>query len=269
MRLTLLLALAAGPALAEPQLASQVPGLAIAPLATLPAAPQDQGETEFCSHLFLDSPMTPGGRDAAAKGWHVTAEAPLGDLTAVSFVGSATPATSGTCELHDGNIGLYLGGQLTALVYGTDAEALLVGSLRPFSTGVRILSGDLLAATVADLAYDGLALTVTPPASQEPVCDAAGVVPGIEGLPIDQARERLMQSGWTPVPGDPETQSFGMARDLAAAGIPEVGDCSGTGFGFCAFTYSGQPGTLSVITAGEGAEDGSLPAVVRYGVECR
>ena len=96
MRLTLLLALAAGPALAEPQLASQVPGLAIVPLATLPAAPQDQGETEFCSHLFLDSPMTPGGRDAAARGWHVTAEAPLGDLTAVSLVGIATPATSGT-----------------------------------------------------------------------------------------------------------------------------------------------------------------------------
>lgn len=269
MRLALLLSLAASPVLADPKLASQVPGLDIVPLATLPAAPRDQGETEFCSHLFRDSPTTPAGQAAAALGWHVTAEAPLGDLTAVSFVGSATPATSGTCELQDGNIGLWSGDQLTALVYGTDPDALLIGSLRPFGTGLRILSGDLLAATTADLTYDGATLTVTPPASVEPVCNATASVPGIETLPIDQARKLLMQSGWTPVPGDPEAQSFGMATGLVAAGIIEVGDCAGTGFGFCAFTYTAPAGELSVITAGEGGEDGSLPAVVRYGVTCR
>ncbi|HLQ17521.1 MAG TPA: hypothetical protein VK146_00970, partial [Tabrizicola sp.] len=153
--------------------------------------------------------------------------------------------------------------------YGTDAEALLIGSLRPFGTGIRILSGDLLAGTTADVTYNGTALTVTPPADQEPVCDAAGVVPTIENQPIDKARKLLLQSGWTPVPGDPEQQSFGMARDLAAAGITEVGDCSGTGFGFCAFSYTGAAGELSVITAGEGGEDGSLPTVARYGVDCR
>lgn len=269
MRLILLLSLAATPALAELQHSSRVQGLTILPLATLPAAPQDQGETAFCSHLFLDSPMTAAGRAAAAQGWHVTAEAPLGDLTAVSFVGSATPSTSGTCELHDGNVGLWSGDQLTALVYGEDPKALLIGSLRPFGSGIRILSGDLLAATTADLAYDGLSLSVTPPASEEPVCNATATVPWIENQPIDRARKLLMQSGWTPVPGDPETQSFGMAQDLLAAGVVEVGDCSGTGFGFCAFTYTAQAGTLSVITAGEGGEDGSLPPVVRYGVECR
>lgn len=269
LRLAVLLAVLATPALAGLRLESQVRGLDIVPLATLPAAPQDRGEAEFCSHLFLESASTPGGRDAAAKGWHVTAEAPLGDLTAVSFVGSATPATSGTCELQDGNIGLYSGGQLVALVYGSDPQARLVGSLRPFGTGIRILSGDLLAATVADLSLDGLDLIVTPPAAQEPVCDAAGVVPAIEGLSIDTARNLLTASGWQPVPGDPETQGFGMAQTLAEAGIPEVGDCSGTGFGFCSFTYSGKAGELSVITAGEGGEDGSLPTVVRYRADCR
>lgn len=270
MRLALVLAVSlATPALADLQLSSQMPGLDLVALSALPDAPRDQGETDVCSHLFLASASTPGGKDAAGKGWHVTAEAPLGDLTAVSFVGSATPATSGTCELLDGNVGLYSGGQLVALVYGTDREALRVGRLRPFGTAVRILSGDLLAETVADLTYDGLTLAMTSPAAQEPVCDAAGVVPAIEGLPIDQARRLLMQFGWQPAPGDTELQSFGMARDLAAAGVSEVGDCSGTGFGFCTFAYTGQAGELSVITAGEGGEDGSLPAVVRYGVDCR
>lgn len=265
----LLLALSAHPALAELRLTSQVPGLEILPLATLPAAPPDRGETDFCSHLFRNPVTTPGGRDAAAKGWHVTAETALGDLAAVSFVGSATPATSGSCELLDGNIGLYSGDRLVALVYGTDSQALLIGSLRPFGEGVRILSGDLLAGTVADLSRAGDALTLTPPADEEPVCNGTGVVPAIEGLPIDKARQMLTAAGWEPVPGDPETQSIGLAQELAGAGMTEVGDCSGTGFAFCAFSYSSPAGELSVITAGEGGEDGSLPAVVRYDADCR
>ena len=51
--------------------------------------------------------------------------------------------------------------------------------------------------------------------------------------------------------------------------MPEVDDCSGTGFAFCAFRYSGSAGDLTVITAGEIGEDGSLPTVVRYAVDCR
>lgn len=268
MRLALLFALAASPALAELQLASQVPGLDLVALSTLPQAPQDKGDTAFCDHLFVAAPTTPGGQDAAAKGWHVTIEAPLGDLTAVAFVGSATPATSGTCELVDGNIGFYSKGQLVALLYGTDRDRLLVGRLRPSGDGLRILSGDLLPGSVADLMRRGDSLSVTPPAADEPVCNGAATVPAIEGRPIDTARGLLMQAGWQPILGDPAQQALGWAQDLAAAGLPEVEDCSGTGFALCAFTYDGPAGTLRVVTAGEGGEDGSLPAVTSYDVTC-
>ena len=259
----------ASPALAELRLVSQVPGLDLVRLATLPAAPEMEGEAEFCTHLFVEAATTAGGRDATAKGWHVTAEALLGDLTAVSFVGSASPATSGSCELQDGNVALYSGSQLVALVYGTKPDELRVASLRPFGTGLRILSGDLIAATTADLSYDGSTLTIAAPAAEEPVCNGAATVPAIEGQPIDRARQTLIAAGWQPVPGDPAQQALGWARDLAAAGVPEVEDCSGTGFGFCAFSYAGPAATLSVVTAGVGGEDGSLPAVVRYGVDCK
>ena len=96
LRLALLILPLATPACADLALSSQVPGLDLVALADLPAAPQDQGEPDFCAHLFVETVTTPGGKDAAAKGWHVTAELPLGDLTAVSFIGHATPATSGT-----------------------------------------------------------------------------------------------------------------------------------------------------------------------------
>lgn len=83
----------ASPASTELSLRSQAAGLDIVAIDNLPAAPQDQGDSEFCSHLFVETVSTPGGQHAAAKGWHVTAELAFGDLTAVSFVGSAEPAT--------------------------------------------------------------------------------------------------------------------------------------------------------------------------------
>lgn len=269
LALMLLVAPLATPAAAELALRVDTIGLDLVALESLPPAPRDQGETDFCRHLFLETVTTPGGQAAAALGWHVTAELPLGDLTAVSFVGGATPATSGTCELHDGNVGFYSGTRLVALLYGTNPEDLLIGRIRPFGDGLRILSGDTLPGTTADIVRTGDTLSATDPAQDEPVCNGTGLVPQIEGLPIDEARARLMRVGWQPVSGDPAQQSFGQAQAIAAAGIPEVEDCSGTGFAFCAYRYTGQAGSLSVVTAGEGGESGGLPLVSSYGVDCR
>jgi hypothetical protein len=270
MRLALipLATLLASPTLADLSLTVDTPGLDLVPLATLPTAQQAQDETGFCAPLFVDPVTTSAGQDVAAKGWHVTAELPLGDLTAVSFVGSAAPATSGTCELLDGNVGFYSGDQLVALLFATQAEQPLIGSLRPFGDNLRLLNGDLLPGSVADIMREGDRIVVTAPAANEPVCNGKATVPGIEDLPIDQARKLLLGAGWQPVPGDPAQQALGWAGDLAAAGVPEVQDCSGTGFAFCAFSYAGPAGTLTAITAGEEGENGSLPSVTRYDVDC-
>jgi hypothetical protein len=265
-----LLTAVASPASAELTVASESYGFALVKLETLPDAPTDTGETALCNHLFLPTPETPGGRDAQAKGWHVTAELPFGGFTAVSFIASALPATSGTCELIDGNVGFYSRDQLVALLYGTLPDEAMIGRIRPFGdTGLRVLSGDVLPYTMADLTVDGSSLTVTDPAAEEPVCTGTATVPQIEGLPIDEARVVLQRSGWTPIPGDPAKHAFSQATEIAAAGVPEVEDCSGTGFAFCAYRYSSPTGDLSVITAGEGGESGGLPLVARYSVDCK
>jgi hypothetical protein len=265
-----LLATLASPAAAEITVSSQSYGFALVPLDTLPAAPADTGETAFCDHLFLPTPETTGGQDAQAKGWHVTAELPFGDFTAVSFIGSALPATSGTCELIDGNVGFYSRDQLVALLYGTLPDEAMIGRIRPFGdTGLRVLSGDVLPSTMADLTLTAGQITVTDPADDEPVCNNAALIPDIEGFPIDEARARLTRAGWTPVPGDPAQHAHSQAAEIAAAGVPEVEDCSGTGFAFCAYRYTGPAGDLSVTTAGEGGESGGLPLVARYSVDCK
>lgn len=263
-----LLALTAAPALARPNVASQVAGLAVLRYDTLPAAPQPGADRAACAHLLLDRPATPAGQRLAQLGWGVTAEEPLGGWTAVSFVSGYGAGTSGSCELSDGNIGLFQGDQLQILVYATDRPATQIGHLVPFGQGgLRLFSGDFLPQPVADLRVLGTdGLIITQPALEEKVCGGRAVLPYLYGLPIDMARQLLAEAGWQPAP-PAEPLDFGIAQDLAAS-VPEVQACAGTGFGFCAFNYTGPAGRLDVTTVGEGAEDGSLPQVADYVAEC-
>lgn len=261
------LLLLSSPALAEMSLSSQVPGLAIAALDDVPNSPMDQGDREACAHKLVGAPATPAGEVAHFQGWGVTAEVPLGDLTAVSFVGRFGQGTSGSCELTDGNVGLFQGDRLLAVIYAEDPDKLLIGHVRPSGTGLRLWSGDFLSAPLADVTVTPAGVAVVPLAASEPVCNGPGSVPLIYGLPIDRARDLLAQSGWQPITG--QTNPLSYAADIAAAGVPEVEDCAGTGFGFCAYRYSGPAGELGVTTMGEIGADGTLPAVVGYDVDCR
>lgn len=271
MRISLsaLLLLTATPALAGPDLTSQVPGLAIAALESLPPAPFGREEGEACSHKIIAAPETPAGRAALAQGWAVTSETAFGALTAIGFVGGMQQGTSGSCLMTDGNLGFFAGDRLLAVVYAEDSNALPIGFAEPFGQGgLRLWSGDWLPQPLADVMPlpDG-GIAVVPLAPQESFCNGAATVPLIYGQPIDRARVALMANGWQPVTGLTNAQSY--AAEIAAAGVPEVEECSGTGFGFCAYTYSGPAGTLGVTTMGEIGEGGILPAVVGYGVDCK
>ena len=91
------------------------------------------------------------------------------------------------------------------------------------------------------------------------------MVPNIHGRPINEARTILQRNGWTPAPPQTRDGNGSRVSGLVRRGVPEVEDCSGTGFGFCAYSYGGAAGTLSVTTAG----DDDLPAVAGYSVRCR
>jgi len=52
-------------------------------------------------------PQTAGGRLATALGWAVTGEVSLDGMDVVSFVGGFAPGTSGSCQMTDGNVGLF------------------------------------------------------------------------------------------------------------------------------------------------------------------
>lgn len=248
---------------------SMVEALRIVPLQRLPRAPASAaGEARAdCRHL-LAAPRTPAGRQVADAGWGVTGEAVIGPYQAVSFVGSFERGTSGSCQLGQGNVGLFRGAALAFVVYAPAGGSRSIGRAMALDgVGLRIWDGDFLSQPMADLrlgADDSPA--IQPLAAQETVCNGKGSVPNIYGRPINEARTLLERSGWSPVsPRRPAGERLdGRVADLVKRGVPEVEDCSGTGFGFCGYGYRGTVGALSVTTVG----DDDYPKVSGYGVRC-
>lgn len=266
-----LLTLVALPAAGQSvQVASQREGVAIVATSDLPTNPNGAPEASICGGLNeLHSPAA--GRVAEA-GWGVTNEYEEGGLTYVSFVGRTTQGTSGSCLLEDGNVGIFRGEELLALVYADPAIGRSVGTLMGLQNGgVRIFDGDYLSAPLADLKVhaDELALVRTV-ADRDGFCNRPIEVPSLYGLPIHQARILLMDEGWVGIPAqdlNPEDYAYDIAQ--GEGGLPEIQGCSGTGFGYCSFAYDYNDGAarLSVTTAGEWPE-GSSPSVVDFGAEC-
>ncbi|MEO3473055.1 hypothetical protein AAFN86_14390 [Roseomonas sp. CAU 1739] len=262
---------AAGPAGAQgparpPAVRSEVAALRLVALQRLPNA-TGAARAEYCRHLFA-TPRSEAARRVAAAGWGVTREAAIGPYMAVSFVGSAEAGTSGSCRLGEGNVGLFRGADLVAIAYAPAAGSAAIGSIRPVGPdALRIWDGDVLSQPVADLRLgaDGT-VAIVPVAAEDRACAGAAVVPNIYGRPIDQARATLFRHGWKPEPpAGPRNDADTRVADLVRHGVPEVEDCSGTGFGFCGFNYRGAAASLSVTTAG----DGPMPTVAGYDVTCR
>lgn len=249
-------------------LMSQVMGVALARITDLPQAPEDAGDAEWCSHLVIDA-TTPGGLSVEDRGWAVTSEVELSEVTLVSFVAGFEAGTSGSCALRDGNVGIFSGTDLVGVAYAPTGSPLSIGHLHPFGAdGARIWSGDFLSMPVADIAlYGGFAVAVRPLAAEETFCGDAASVPNIYGDPIAEARETLAASGWNPREIAESEDLDSRSREYRALGLVELEGCSGTGFGFCSFAYEGPAGTLSVTTVGEG-EEGGTPTVSSYGVTC-
>jgi hypothetical protein len=272
----LLLGLLGGPAFAQQSQAnddalsaeSTVPGIRFVALAQLPRAPASAKSQKECDWLLI-KPKTSGGKAAAALGWGVTAEVPLGAYEAVSFAGQFTPSTSSSCEIAQGNLAIFKGQQLIALAFATKGAKQSIGRVSVLQEGVRIWDGDLVASPVGDLNFlDGYLFRIGPLASEDSVCAGQGAVPNIYGKPINQARQALISKGWAPLenPRDlaADKDQYHREISLSQRGVVEVDSCSGTGFGFCGYYYRKASMELTVTTDG----DDEFPSVVDYDTSC-
>lgn len=277
-----LMALASWNALAQTSDSDAVPGLrAVSEIkgltfilydSPLPQAPSTVQNSSECEN-YVVQPTSPAGKLVVSRGWAVTGEAPLGSYQAVSFAGRFEPGTSSHCEVEQGNIGIFKGAKLMALVYASRASKESIGTIAALEGGgLRVWDGDTVNMPVGDIQVeqDGL-LRLGALAAEESFCHGTALVPNIYGLPIDKARKILVGKGWKPVASKPASHSDLSSREAGFVkhGIVEVDSCAGTGFAFCAFDYKRPEGWLSVTTVGEGEDaDHDLPSIVGYGVKC-
>lgn len=182
---------------------SNVPGLRITKVANLPVNPTPSKIDDYCDGYHLKAPMSAGGKLAARNGWIVKSETKLGRLDAITFVGKLLPATSATCVHQNGNLAIFDGSRLLAIVYmprnrRTDPDDMLADdglgySLPVGSDRIRLYRG-LPAPPLADIVLNG-GISVEPTAKEDSVCSGAAKVPNVFGKDIRIARAVLGSSG--------------------------------------------------------------------------
>ncbi|MEX0270446.1 hypothetical protein AB3R30_14980 [Leptolyngbyaceae cyanobacterium UHCC 1019] len=84
------------------------------------------------------------------------------------------------------------------------------------------------------------------------------------GMPYAQARTILINAGWRAVTLSPNRDRFGgMDHIINKLGYNEVETCSGTGIGFCRFTFANANGQkLAVVTINN--QPGQQPKLQRW-----
>jgi len=247
-----------------PRVISELKDIRMRAITSLPRAGGSASDRGGCPS-FVIQPKSAAAKAVAAQGWAVMADLPLGSYRAVGFAGQLEAGTSGTCNITQGNVGVFDGDRLVALAYGKSAEDTAIGNLTPLEgSAVRVWDGDIVGSPVGDLRVeaDGT-VRLGRLADEESVCKGKAVVPNVYGMPIDKARKALADKGWKPVRVKPDGES--RQAGLIKRGIVEVESCAGTGLAYCSFSYAGTAGALSVITAGEK----DLPNVVGYDAKCR
>lgn len=251
---------------------SSVPGVHVVAADVLPAPPQPAtlASDSFCRNASVARPSTAAGRHVAALGWAVTSEEQAGDYTAVGIFSRGHDGTSGACTISDGNVALYRGSKLVAIVYGdpgeSDAGGIVGGVMGTLTQGrLRISDWTPPNYPSADIVLTADRIDVVPIADSEIACGGL-VVPNLYGKPISSARVALKRQGWRPndlrQPAS-EDDAYDLAAGYRADGLAEIESCAGTGYGFCAASYVHPSGSVLNVTSTEGPD-----SISSYSVAC-
>lgn len=253
-------------AAASLQARSDIKGVSLVALATLPHSPEKAPIDEYCEG-YRAKKLTAAGRQVAGLGWIVTSEASLGRYRVVTFASGFTPGTSALCFARNPNIAVFDGVRPVALAYGSRRAEGALGVVEPLESGALLIWGDPPGAPVGELRQEAGGLRLTAIAPQRAFCRGRAVVPNVYGKPLDAARRILIAHGWRPLRPSEKPGEFDTAADLARRGVVEAQTCSGTGVGYCEFKYRAPAGVLGLTTVG-GEPKPADNTVVSYDVDC-
>ena len=248
------------------QTRSDIKGASLVSLGALPRSPENGSLDESCED-YRAKKLTAVGRQVAKLGWIVTSEGSLGRYHVVTFASGFTPGTSAMCFARNANIGIFDGSRLVALAYSSHMPGGPLGTVQPLESGALLLWSDPPGSPVGELHQEANGLRLTAIAPERTFCHRRAVVPNVYGKPLDAARTILIAHGWRPLRPSESPGKWDLATELARRGIVEAQACSGTGVGYCNFSYENPVGVLDMTTVG-GEEKPADNIVVSYSVSC-
>ncbi|MBD1852961.1 hypothetical protein H6F87_23735 [Cyanobacteria bacterium FACHB-502] len=93
-------------------------------------------------------------------------------------------------------------------------------------------------------------------------------VPNLQqGMPYAQARQLILNAGWSPSYNTQEPNRFGMSSKVdhfLGLGYTEIVNCAGTGMSLCRFEFYGDQGQTLAVSVGQGTQ---TDVVYRWWVE--
>ena len=207
-------------------------------------------------------PFSEAGKRIHANGWGVISEVYLGPYTFVSFASKFEQGTSGTCKVLEGNVGVFWGDDLKAIIYATDSINSSISALELVEGGfVRAFSSHFGEEPIFDVSLSGSDVELIEVRKFQTFCAGRALVPNIYGLKSLAASQLLQNFNWKPVVGSDDL--FGREMELKESGLNEVQGCSGTGLAHCLLKYHNKFGILDVVTIGEFDE-----TIYSYTVTC-
>lgn len=115
--------------------------------------------------------------------------------------------------------------------------------------------GAITATTIATLFISTIALAQAIPKTLK------------QGMPYAQARKTLLNSGWQAVAHSPNRDRSGAMNYLInKLGYNEVETCSGTGMGFCRFSFINANGQKLAVVTGNN-QPGQKPKLQRWWID--
>ena len=207
-------------------------------------------------------PHSEAGKRVHTNGWGVISEVYLGPYTFVSFASKFEQGTSGTCKVLEGNVGVFWGTELRAIIYAKDSSESSISALELVEGGfVRAFSNHFGEEPIFDISLSGSDVELIEVRKFQTFCAGRALVPNIYGFKSLAASQLLQNFDWRPVVGPDDL--FGREMELKASGLNEVQGCSGTGLAHCLLRYQNELGYLDVVTIGEFDE-----TIYSYTVTC-
>ena len=227
-----------------PRLSSSMPALRISRADHIPVTAPLVAIDEYCRSLSYEKvPTTSLGREIASHGWHITSEVRIGGHVAVGYVRTLVAGTSAICYPVEGHVAIADRDRLIAIISNArePSEQNLVEEagigdvyLVPGTPNLRISDDTGPTPPMAEVRIDADGIHIGPLASRDPICHGRAFVPNIYGQRLPAASRVLERFGWRRSRRSTEYQG-----------------CSGTGAGYCLFTYARGRRSIDVITAWE------------------